>query len=87
MIRIVTSSNLELILSLLLEKINIGKEEERPLEKSGELISPRKLHNTSWGFLCPAETPEGQSIGIVKNMKVHVHAPKNYHIGTYLLNT
>ena len=23
-----------------------------PLEKSGELIAPRKLHNTSWGFLC-----------------------------------
>ena len=30
-----------------------------PLEKSGELIAPRKLHNTTWGFLCPAETPEG----------------------------
>ena len=39
-----------------------------PLEKSGELIAPRKLHNTTWGFLCPAETPEGQSIGIVKNI-------------------
>ena len=25
-----------------------------PLEKSGELIAPRKLHNTTWGFLCPA---------------------------------
>jgi len=37
-----------------------------PLEKSGELIAPRKLHNTTWGFLCPAETPEGQSIGVVK---------------------
>ena len=23
-----------------------------PLEKSGELIPPRKLHNTTWGFLC-----------------------------------
>lgn len=29
-----------------------------PLEKSGELVAPRKLHNTTWGFLCPAETPE-----------------------------
>jgi DNA-directed RNA polymerase II subunit RPB2 len=26
-----------------------------PTEKSGKLIPPRKLHNTSWGFLCPAE--------------------------------
>ena len=23
-----------------------------PLEKNGELVAPRKLHNTTWGFLC-----------------------------------
>ena len=39
-----------------------------PLDKSGKLIEPRKLHGTSWGFLCPAETPEGQSVGVVKNL-------------------
>jgi len=50
-----------------------------PLEKSGELIAPRKLHNTTWGFLCPAETPEGQSIGVVKNISYmgHVTIPTN----------
>lgn len=50
-----------------------------PLEKSGELIAPRKLHNTTWGFLCPAETPEGQSIGIVKNISymAHITIPTN----------
>jgi DNA-directed RNA polymerase beta subunit len=26
-----------------------------PTDKSGKLIPPRKLHNTCWGFLCPAE--------------------------------
>jgi DNA-directed RNA polymerase beta subunit len=26
-----------------------------PTDKSGKLIPPRKLHNTSFGFLCPAE--------------------------------
>jgi DNA-directed RNA polymerase beta subunit len=26
-----------------------------PTDKSGKLIPPRKLHSTSWGFLCPAE--------------------------------
>ena len=52
-----------------------------PLEKSGELIAPRKLHNTTWGFLCPAETPEGQSIGIVKNISymAHLTIPTNSH--------
>ena len=39
-----------------------------PVDKSGKLIPPRKLHNTSYGFICPAETPEGGSIGIVKNL-------------------
>lgn len=37
-----------------------------PTDKRGKLIPPRKLHNTSWGYLCPAETPEGQSVGVVK---------------------
>jgi DNA-directed RNA polymerase II subunit RPB2 len=44
-----------------------------PIDKSGKLIPPRKLHNTSWGFLCPAETPEGGSIGVVKNISYMTH--------------
>jgi DNA-directed RNA polymerase II subunit RPB2 len=44
-----------------------------PTDKSGKLIPPRKLHNTTWGFLCPAETPEGQSVGIVKNLSYMSH--------------
>jgi len=50
-----------------------------PLEKSGELIAPRKLHGTTWGFLCPAETPEGQSIGVVKSLSYmsHITIPTN----------
>jgi DNA-directed RNA polymerase II subunit RPB2 len=39
-----------------------------PIEKTGKLIPPRKLHGTSWGFICPAETPEGHSVGVVKNL-------------------
>lgn len=50
-----------------------------PLEKSGELVAPRKLHNTTWGFLCPAETPEGQSVGVVKTISymTHITIPTN----------
>ena len=44
-----------------------------PTDKSGKLIPPRKLHNTSWGFLCPAETPEGASVGVVKNLSYMTH--------------
>lgn len=39
-----------------------------PIEKSGKLVQPRKLHPTQWGIICPAETPEGASVGLVKNM-------------------
>ena len=44
-----------------------------PIDKSGKLIPPRKLHNTSWGFICPAETPEGGSVGVVKNLSYMAH--------------
>jgi len=44
-----------------------------PADKSGKLIPPRKLHNTSWGYFCPAETPEGQSVGLVKNLSYMAH--------------
>jgi len=41
---------------------------QTPIEKSGKLLAPRKLHGTSWGFVCPVETPEGHSVGIVKTI-------------------
>ncbi len=44
-----------------------------PTDKSGKLVPPRKLHNTSYGYLCPAETPEGASVGIVKNLSYMTH--------------
>ena len=44
-----------------------------PIDKSGELIEPRKLHGTTFGFLCCAETPEGQSIGVVKSISSLMH--------------
>jgi len=52
-----------------------------PIDKSGKLIPPRKLHNSSWGFLCPAETPEGASVGIVKNLSylTHITIPATSH--------
>ena len=41
-----------------------------PIDKSGKLIPPRKLHNTQWGIICPSETPEGGSVGLVKNLSI-----------------
>ena len=44
-----------------------------PIDKSGKLIPPRKLHNTQWGYICPAESPEGAPIGVVKNLSYMAH--------------
>ena len=44
-----------------------------PIDKSGKLVPPRQLHGSSWGFLCPAETPEGGSVGVVKNLSYLTH--------------
>lgn len=39
-----------------------------PLGREGKMAKPRQLHNTHWGVICPAETPEGQAVGLVKNL-------------------
>ena len=36
-----------------------------PIGRDGKLAKPRQLHNTHWGMVCPAETPEGQACGLV----------------------
>ena len=36
--------------------------------ESMKQIAPRKLHGAQYGVMCPCETPEGQSIGLVKNL-------------------
>lgn len=48
-----------------------------PMDKSGKLVPPRKLHPTQWGYICPAETPEGQSVGVVKNLSYLTHITIN----------
>ncbi|MBD23482.1 MAG: hypothetical protein CMG46_00540 [Candidatus Marinimicrobia bacterium] len=44
---------------------------QTPSDNTGKLIPPRKLHGTSWGYVCPSETPEGQAVGIVKNLSMN----------------
>ena len=41
-----------------------------PLARTGKQAKPRQLHNTHWGYVCPAETPEGQAVGLVKNLSL-----------------
>mmetsp|Transcript_30063 Transcript_30063/g.50528 ORF Transcript_30063/g.50528 Transcript_30063/m.50528 type:complete len:928 (-) Transcript_30063:324-3107(-) len=41
-----------------------------PIGREGKLAKPRQLHNTHWGIVCPAETPEGGACGLVKNLSL-----------------
>jgi DNA-directed RNA polymerase beta subunit len=55
-----------------------------PIEKTGKLIQPRKLHSTQYGFICPAEcfdpdTPILQWNGTIKNAKDVI-------VGDYLID-
>jgi DNA-directed RNA polymerase beta subunit len=55
-----------------------------PIEKSGKLVQPRKLHNTQWGIICPCEcfdpdTPILMWSGIIKKAEDIV-------VGDYLID-
>lgn len=41
-----------------------------PVDKSGKLVKPRQLHCTHFGVICPAETPEGHGVGLLKNLSL-----------------
>ena len=36
--------------------------------KNSKIVGPRKQHASQFGYICPAETPEGAPVGLVKNM-------------------
>ena len=39
-----------------------------PLSKSAKVRAPHSLHGSSWGIMCPSETPDGGNIGLRKNL-------------------
>ncbi|KNC55141.1 DNA-directed RNA polymerase III subunit RPC2 [Thecamonas trahens ATCC 50062] len=42
-------------------------------EKSRKVSGPRALQPSQWGMLCPSDTPEGESCGLVKNLALLTH--------------
>ena len=56
---------------------------------TSEMIQPRKLHSTSKSGICCVETPEGQSIGVVKNLGLlaKITTPPSRGASTSLLDT
>jgi DNA-directed RNA polymerase II subunit RPB2 len=44
-----------------------------PINREGKAPKPRQLHSSNWRVVCPVETPEGASCGLVKNMALLCH--------------
>ncbi len=37
------------------------------------MSGPRSLQTSQWGMMCPADTPEGEACGLVKNLALLAH--------------
>lgn len=42
-------------------------------EKTRKVSGPRSLQPSQWGMMCPADTPEGEACGLVKNLALLAH--------------
>eukprot|EP00624_Nannochloropsis_granulata_P004428 evm.model.NODE_31977_length_99932_cov_29.870142.9 len=42
-------------------------------EKTRKVSGPRSLQPSQWGMICPADTPEGEACGLVKNLALLAH--------------
>ena len=41
-----------------------------PIDRVSKILTPRKLHNSQFMYMCAAESPEGATIGLVKNLTI-----------------
>ena len=50
-----------------------------PVAKETKNPKPRQLHPTTWGLICPMDTPEGAACGLTKSLALMAHV----RVGTY----
>ena len=41
-----------------------------PVVRNTKLVPPRRLHSSTWGIMCPVETPDGGNIGCIKAFSI-----------------
>jgi len=41
-----------------------------PMDPTSKIVAPHRLHPSQWGIMCPCESPDGASIGLLKNMAI-----------------
>ena len=41
-----------------------------PIDPTSKIVDPHRLHPSQWGIMCPCESPDGGSIGLLKNFAI-----------------
>jgi DNA-directed RNA polymerase II subunit RPB2 len=44
-----------------------------PIDPTSKIVAPHRLHTSQWGIMCPHESPDGASIGLLKNFAIMCH--------------
>lgn len=44
-----------------------------PMDPTSKIVAPHRLHPSQWGVMCPCESPDGGSIGLLKNFAIMCH--------------
>lgn len=44
-----------------------------PLDRSTKIVSPHRLNTSQYGYMCPVESPDGASIGLLKHFAMLCH--------------
>ena len=44
-----------------------------PMDPTSKIVAPHRLHPSQWGIMCPIESPDGASIGLLKHFAVFCH--------------
>ncbi|CAL8099003.1 unnamed protein product [Orchesella dallaii] len=52
-----------------------------PVNRLVRMTAPRQLHTTAFGYLCPADTPEGETVGLLKSLSVMAEVSTDYQKG------
>lgn len=44
-----------------------------PIDPTSKVVAPHRLHPSQWGIMCPIESPDGGSIGLLKHFAIMCH--------------
>jgi DNA-directed RNA polymerase II subunit RPB2 len=55
-----------------------------PMDPTAKIVAPHRLHPSQWGIMCPCESPDGASIGLLKNLAIMCHITFDTNVNNVL---